>query len=269
MMEERHALAAVFEDTMRQIRDDETLNKAAADSAAKTVLYREGEAPALPAADPTVQTTVTVNGSRTFEAVGRLRKEWPAARIGVLNFASATTPGGGVKNGARAQEEALCRCSTLYPALAQKWLWDDYYQFHRTRDARYTDAVIYTPDVRIIKSDTRIPQRLAPQDWGITDVLTCAAPNLRNVSVTPAELAAIHERRGRQILTVAAAHGVEILVLGAFGCGAFRNDPMIVAEAYRRLLPAFEGQFRQIVFAVYCPPHDPRNLEAFEQVFGR
>ena len=255
-----------FEDTLQRCRKDAALAQALHISlATQRIFLEEEELPTFPSPRFIAPARVIVSPKRTFEAAAAYKGQ----TVAVLNFASSTTPGGGVVNGAHSQEEALCRCSTLYPALAQKWLWDDYYQFHRARDARYTDAVIYTPDVRIIKSDTRIPQRLAPQDWGITDVLTCAAPNLRNVSVTPAELAAIHERRGRQIMTVAAANGVEILVLGAFGCGAFRNDPKIVAEAYRRLLPAFEGQFRQIVFAVYCPPHDPRNLDAFKQVFGR
>lgn len=71
------------------------------------------------------------------------------------------------------------------------------------------------------------------------------------------------------MLTIAAAHGVDILVLGAFGCGAFQNEPEAVANAYREILPEFEGYFSQIVFAVYCAPWDSRNYDVFLQILGQ
>ena len=82
--------------------------------------------------------------------------------------------------GSRAQEEAICRCSTLYPVLNTKENWSRFYKFHRDRhDAKYTDTCIYTHDILIIKSDTDIPRRLPEDNWCKVDVITCAAPNLR------------------------------------------------------------------------------------------
>lgn len=81
-----------------------------------------------------------------------------------------------------------------------------------------------------------------------------------------AELLAIHKARGQKILQIAAAHGTDILILGAFGCGAFRNPPKIVARAYRELLDQFDGHLRRAEFAVYCPPHDSQNYETFRAV---
>ncbi|MDE7120814.1 MAG: TIGR02452 family protein, partial [Oscillospiraceae bacterium] len=181
-------------------------------------------------------------------------------------------------------EESLCRCSNLYPCLNQGWLKRDYYLFHRNRhDLRYTDACIWSPDVKIFKTDTNIPERMPQADWCTVDILTCAAPNLRTkpynamnpgkggtaLQLTDRELGELHEQRARHMLSVALAHHIEILILGAFGCGAFRNNPHIVAQAYRNILdePAFQNKFRHVAFAVYTTPRERENFQAFQRVF--
>lgn len=82
------------------------------------------------------------------------------------------------------------------------------------------------------------------------DVITCAAPNLRlqpsnymnpghgtPVRLTREQIRTLHLQRARKILSVAAIHGAEVLILGAFGCGAFCNPPEVVAGAFRDVLP--------------------------------
>lgn len=278
-MSTRTERIAVFEDTMTLCRVHPRLSAAIAHSIAETRLYLEGQAPPLPAARTLMLTRVAVTSERSLEAAARLHQSAPELRIGVLNFASATHAGGGAKSGASAQEECLCRCTTLYPCLMTDTLMHDYYQMHRARhDRRYTDACIYTPDIIVCKTDTDAPTRMAESEWFTVDVLSCAAPNLRmdantynpdaasKISLTEAEQLALHLQRGRQILTVAAAHGIRALVLGAFGCGAFRNNPRIVATAYAQLLSEFEGAFSDIIFAVYCPPGHPENRLVFENM---
>lgn len=267
-MADRDTLVRVFEDTLKWIDEEPALRKAAGESHSRTVLYRAEDYPAMPQC-PGFETRFQVTGEKSFQAACRLRGEYPTAKLAVLNFASATHTGGGVKNGARAQEESLCRCSTLYPALVNDDLYRDYYLFHRERhDTRYTDAVIYTPDVLIIKTDDDVPQRMPESDWVKTDIITCAAPNLGCVEVSAEELAALHLSRARHLLTTAAANGAEVLVLGAFGCGAFRNDPHIVAGTYKKALAEFAGRFRHVAFAVFHMPHEARNYDAFLSVFG-
>ena len=212
-------------------------------------------------------------------ALHKEHKDW---RIAVLNFASATTPGGGVTKGSSAQEESLCRCSTLYPALTSNALWDAYYSVNRAaRNPLYTDALIYTPNVTICKTDVQFPERLEQSDWTEVDVITCAAPNLRQrpgnqynldqsapVVVSPDELLALHKSRARHILTVAASKGVDAIVLGAFGCGAFQNDPTVVAEAYKDVLEEMKGYFSLIEFAIYCRPRETANYDAFRRTLA-
>ena len=260
-----YQLAEIFRDTMQWIRTDPALSAAAAASAAGTVLYRAEDTPALPDFTP-VHTKRTVTPMRSFESARWLRGVYPDARIAVHNFASATHPGGGVVRGAAAQEECLCRCSTLYPALDTPELAEKYYKFHQSRhDTRYTDAVIWTPDVRVIKTDELMPERLPVPEHFAVDILTCAAPNLswNKLEITEQELYALHVRRLRKLLTVAAAQGDEVLVLGAFGCGAFRNPPAVVSAAYRAVLPEFEGRFLHIDFAIPKDLRGSRNFEAF------
>ena len=118
------------------------------------------------------------------------------------------------------------------------------------------------------------------EDWVTVDVITIAAPDLRDKSnihaplvndgiyMTDAELFGCHVKRAIHMLTCAAAKGADILVLGAFGCGAFQNDPEVVARAYKTALQEFPKVFRQIEFAVYCPPGSSRNYEVFRRVLG-
>lgn len=282
-MDAREQRVKVFQDTMAWIQEEPRLAKAVEKSKSGTRLYSMDETPALPPAASQSKTPVRVTKSRTFEAAMRLKREHPGKRVAVLNFASATNPGGGVERGSSAQEEALCRCSTLFPCLNIPYLKRDFYGFHRARhDVRYTDTCIYTPDVLVIKTDTAMPERMPEKDWTEVDVISCAAPNLREqpynsmnpgigdpIKVTEREQLELHKNRAQKILSVAADQGVDILVLGAFGCGAFRNNPNIVALAYRDVIPEFAGYFDEIEFAVYCALSDTANYEAFTRVLGQ
>lgn len=222
---------------------------------------------------------ISVSKDRSFQAANRLRQKYPDGKIAVHNFASATNPGGGVEHGSSAQEEALCRCSTLFPCLKTQALWQQFYHFHRSRnDVRYTDTCIYTPGIIVIKSDTDFPETLPEKEWNQVDIITCAAPNLRErpynsmnpgngiaAKVTDKELLDIHKSRAAKILLTAAANGANLLVLGAFGCGAFCNNPQVVARAYQEVLCEYAGYFDEIVFAVYCSSRDSRNYDVFQR----
>lgn len=274
----------IFQDTISWLRSDHTLAEAVQRASGQSVVYYEGRTPPLPALDtePHEDIKVHVTKERSFEAAIRLHRGNPDTKIAVHNFASATNPGGGVTRGARAQEECLCRCSTLYPVLAQPRLMKEFYQFHRDQhDVRYTDRCIYSPGIYIIKSDTAAPMRLPKEEWVEVDIITAAAPNLRPrpynmmnpgsgaaISVSDEDLLKIHINRARHMLSVAAINKAEILVLGAFGCGAFQNNPNIVARAYQTILSEFKGRFKEIVFAVYCSPKDMRNYEEFSSILG-
>lgn len=280
MNDDREKRIEIFEDTMRLCRENAKLAEAIKASQANTKFYAAEEYPQKENAGGERRAEINVTSERTLEAAKRLWSKYEGKRIAVLNFASATNPGGGVTTGSSAQEEALCRCSTLYPCLKTNELYGQFYSMHkRRRDPRYTDACIYTPSVISIKSDAPFPQAVPESEWFTVDVITCAAPNLREKpynfmdmgcgrteKVSAAELLEIHKKRGAHILDIAAANGADIVVLGAFGCGAFKNDPNIVAKAYREILPEYKNVFDEIVFAVYCSPKDTGNYDTFKRV---
>ncbi len=279
-MNRQQQLAAIFADTQEMIASTPELKEASRRSAEATRFYEEDEWPALGEAGRAG--AVRVSERRSFEAARVIAEEFPGAHIAVHNFASSTHPGGGVANGASAQEESLCRCSTLYDSLDQRRMWDAYYLPNRGRgDALATDACIWTPDVVVFKSDEALPQRLPASEWLSVDVVTCAAPNLRGTTsnllnpsasrtdgVPLTRIYDIHRQRALHLLTVAAAEGVDCLVLGAFGCGAFRNDPYLVANAWREPIERLRGHFDLIEFAVFHMPYETENYEAFRDEFA-
>ena len=278
MYDHKEKLIQIFEDTERFARENPALSLQAAEARHGTVFYAADDYPALPAGKD-CEGKVAVTRSKTFEAAMKIHTDHSDWRIAVLNFASATNPGGGVKRGSSAQEESLCRCSTLYYAITRRDLWDVYYSVNRAaRNPLYTDAMIYSPGVTICKTDEDYPRRMPEADWVNVDVITCAAPNLRAkpgniynpddaeaVEVSPEQLYEIHVNRAKHILTVAASKCVDALVLGAFGCGAFQNDPAVVAKAYHDVLEEFKSYFRLIEFAIYCRPRETVNYDAFRK----
>ena len=260
----KEELAEIFQDTKNFYENDEILKKNIQESISNTKFYDAEDYPNLPE-KICDKTKITVNQRKTFETALNLRGQ--NLKIAVHNFASATNPGGGVIWGSRAQEESLCRCSTLFPVLNTKENWTRYYNFHRQRnDSIYTDACIYSPNIFICKSDIDLPQRLPQSDWFNVDVMTIAAPNLRKMNLSDDELLQIHEKRLRHMFTVLAHHEVEIFITGAFGCGAFRNNPYVVAQAYKNVLKDFDGHFKEIIFAVYCSPRELDNFIAFNKI---
>jgi uncharacterized protein (TIGR02452 family) len=121
------------------------------------------------------------------------------------------------------------------------------------------------------------------EDWYEVDVITCAAPNLNNkprnsynvgdgvkaVKVSDEKLGEIHEKRLRRLLDVAVLEGDDTVILGAFGCGAFKNNPEVVAQAARKVIEDYLYAFKNIEFAVYCSPRDDRNFKIFDKVMKR
>lgn len=265
----RDEMITTFRDTVEFYNTDENLRQAIQGSIKGTAFYGAEDYPPLPERR-FKRTVVTVVKKRSFEAATVKQRKHLELRIVVHNFASATNPGGGVMYGSRAQEESLCRCSTLYPVLNTEENLKRFYAVNRTKDdPLHDDACIYTPEIIICKSDVDRPARLPRDKWNSVDVLTIAAPNLQGLTITDEELFALQAKRIRHMFTVAAHHGAEIFVTGAFGCGAFRNSPTVVAQAYKKVLAEFDGYFKEVVFAIYCRPQETANFETFNGHFGK
>lgn len=197
----------------------------------------------LPTPAPTgVAPTVSVTAESTLAATRRLARD---GEVAALVFASAKNPGGGFRSGAQAQEESLARASALYRCLTAV---PQFYAVHRAgSDNLYSDRVIHSPGVPVFRDDDG---RLLESAYQVS-FLTAAAPNRGAVPGSRAgQVAAILAKRARRVLGVAAVHGHRRLVLGAWGCGVFRNDPAMVADAFAGALVDSAGWFDEVVFAV-------------------
>ncbi|MFF7753993.1 TIGR02452 family protein [Streptomyces sp. NPDC007971] len=207
-----------------------------------------------------------VTGESSLEAARRLA----GAPVAVLNFSSARNPGGGYLNGAQAQEEALCRASALYTCLLEARAFYDHHRAHR--DPFYTDRVIHSPAVPVFRDDRG---RLLPDPY-LAGFLTAAAPNAgvvrRQAPERTAGLPQALAVRAERVLETAAAHGYRQLVLGAWGCGVFQNDPAQVAGAFRALLGPggrFARTFSHVVFGVLDRTPGATVREAFVRAFAQ
>ncbi|KAK2063079.1 hypothetical protein LY76DRAFT_504486 [Colletotrichum caudatum] len=241
---------------------------------------------ACPAHRPRARIRV-VNADTLNAAVDLAALRPDGGRVAVLNMASDIHPGGGWLKGAVAQEEAMCYRSSLYLSLHAR-----HYPLKRR-------GGLYTPDVVVVRGDMAgghrllVPDGVAYADLPVVSVLSVAAirrPELRRrqVATTTAAAAAAGTRgqdvyvfaraadraltleKMRLCLRMAASRGHSLLVLGALGCGAFRNPPEEVAACWLEVLGEAEfggGWWREVWFAVYDRKNEG-NFDVFEDVLG-
>jgi uncharacterized protein (TIGR02452 family) len=204
--------------------------------------------------------TIEVTNETTTNAALRLI-DASHTNVVALNFASAVNVGGGFLGGSIAQEEDLCRCSGLYACLKSKPV---FYNDNILYDsAYYTDNVIYSPNVPFFRNDNHV---LMEKPFELS-IITAPAPCLRNMENIDQDMLHVTLRcRIRKILQIAEDYKHKTLVLGAWGCGAFKNDPEIVANVFSEMLkeiPAFE----HICFAVYDNDIPAMKFNTFNNIF--
>jgi len=209
-----------------------------------------------------VRLNTQVENMSTVEAVRKLHSEGKR-NIGVLNFASAKNPGGGFLNGAKAQEESLASSSTLYRTLIAN---EEYYRENRANQSMmYTDYAIYSPEVTFFR-DERFELTENPVK---ASVLTLPAVNMGQViqkGEDTGQAEKVMKRRMELALAVFADRGAKNLVLGAYGCGVFQNNPIQIAAWWRELLgETYVIYFESVFRAVLDTSRGEACIRAFEQ----
>jgi len=210
---------------------------------------------------------IEVTHETTQVAARRLVEAESISDLVLLNFASARNPGGGFLNGAKAQEEDLTRCSGLYRCLLTQ---PTYYEANRNDNSvLYTDHMVYSPRVPWFRTRSRD----VPNTVFLASVITAPAPNAgaalqRDPRCGPDIEAALRQRAGL-VLAVASYEGHRNLLLGAWGCGVFRNSPAQVADAFGTWLESdrFVGSFDRVVFAIYDRTPNQSTFAAFRRRF--
>ena len=217
---------------------------------------------------PGLATVFEVVNETTLSGIARVLSSGPGP-VAALNFASAKNPGGGFLNGSHAQEESLARSSALHASQSRA---RDFYERHRASSTLlYSDAMILSPGCPIIRDD----DGALLDEPRLATFITSAAPNAGAAAVNrPAELPTIpgvFRRRSEYVLALASSRGCNRLVLGAWGCGVFRNDPHIVAESFAAHLKHgdWSGRFERVVFSVLDTSPTHATLAAFRGALNR
>lgn len=186
----------------------------------------------------------------------------------VMNFANAVHPGGGYIYGAVAQEECLCRESTLYASISSKSAEEMYYANIINSNVFDTDYMLLSPHVDVFRN---VFMELLPTPYTVA-VLTIAAPNLHGKAgvVGQTEMDCYMKRRIRQCLKCGAYYGYKTAALGAWGCGAFGHDARRAAEYFRCVLidEGYQNYYDKIVFSVYDNTPEQYNYRCFKEAFN-
>lgn len=206
-------------------------------------------------------------------ALARKRVDEGISKVLVLNLASPVHPGGGVRRGARAQEEDLCRKSSLLLSLESKTA-SRYYEYNKSLHSFMgSDALMLTPSVEIIKDENGV----LLDDSVVVSVLTCAAPKVSGGKEGMSEAAyrQLVYNRIVGMLKSAAFFGYRHLILGAWGCGAYGNDASVISDLFRRTLNELDYNgfkerdlFSRIDFAVLDRTPAQFNYKQFKRNFG-
>jgi uncharacterized protein (TIGR02452 family) len=241
-----------------------------ANSIQQTILYRPGDFHTLiPEATERHEktATITVTSETTLQAASDACRETDA-HVCCLNFASARNPGGGFLGGSQAQEESLARSSGLYASLMHKG--SEFYEHNRNlKTALYSDYLIYSPRVPVFRSEDggllAIPYFVS----FVTTPAVNAGAVRQNEPQSVSRIVPMMRQRAGNVFAVAAANRCTHLILGAWGCGVFQNDPIAVADVFHNVL--YDGdwndKFRAITFAVYDNSKDQQTFRAFRQRF--
>lgn len=204
---------------------------------------------------------ITVTTEDSFGAAGRFENPF------VMNFANAHCPGGGFRLGATTQEEALCRCSTLYASITSGGAKEMYVHNNTHINPVESDYMLYSPNVCVFR-DNKCNLISSPFTAA---VITLPAPNRRGAAIVAsgAKIEEAMTRRIRIMLAVAAENGHRNLIPGAWGCGAFGNRPDNVSEYFRKVIidEGYGRLFDNICFAVYGKENG-RNYLAFKKTFS-
>lgn len=261
-------LIEIFNDTLKQCRENPILKASVESGIENSKMYDSGfHTDKRPLYD---SCKITVVNDRSLTVAEPLAEKYN--KVAVLNFADPFEAGGLVKCGAITQEECLCRCSTLYPVISNPKFDEFFYKYHsESANHRWlSDRIIYSPDMTVFKTDTILPEMR--EKFFKVDIITATAPILTDRNFSRNKLLKVYRARIRNILKSAMDNNADSIVLGAFGCGAFRNPPESVASDFYNVIISenYNYCFKEIVFPVLVNnKRDKHNFEVFSEIFSR
>ena len=230
-------------------------------------LYTPEQVAKLPAQDMSGSepSRITLRNQDTLEAAFELHqhKKETEKPVLILNFANPHRPGGGIRSKPGTQEEHLCVKTTVLCSLETEEAWPFYQTNLDCGTQAQTDAILFSPNTMVIRN----PDLSLREDPFPVAVMTVSAPIASRMEESELpNLENILKGRIRGMLRAAAAEGYTHLVLGAWGCGNFGNDPELVAKLFHE---ALQGSFEEVPMAVFDNSEDQYRYSCFEKYFGK
>ena len=198
----------------------------------------------------------------------------------VLNMANRQKPGGGVLGGARAQEEDIFRRTNIFRSMYQFHYIGKDFNIPAKREHYPMDrntGGVYSPGVTVFRGERNngYPFLDNPYKLAFVSVAAINSPDLDECNMLTPKMAEAACRKIRTIFRIALKHGHDSIVLGAWGCGAFKNPPAHIAKLFHQILEEceFKDKFAKVVFAIMenhhaGETHNPEgNLLPFKREF--
>lgn len=266
----------VFEDTKKICLENKIVKRNIESSIKRQKFIDENQPIKIKQINNRLTGNIELKNDKTIHCALEYLNGYKGCRVAILNFADWLDKGGCVNSGLTTQEESICRCTTLYQNLIN----DNVSQYYISHNEKYkkdkksivyaNNDIIYSPDVQILKDDkiSWSVQNIDHTNARFVDVITCAAPwNISHgITLTNQEIYDIHTDKINRILQIAQHNNVDIIILGAHGCGAFNNNPEIVAKAYKTIINKYKSNFKKIVFAIPIINGKSNNYDIFKSV---
>ena len=243
----------IFEDSRRLWETDPVLRTAMERARERTVLVPVRKNIPCHEGDrrQREEVRVRVSRKRSLQAAASYRSK----HVCVVSFADTTEPGGGVTSGADTQEARICRCSTLYPCLDTPALQESFYTPNQGEGGPlHSEDCIYSPGVTVFRYNDEKMELLPESGRFRVDVLSCAAPEISSPGCSEARLRNLYRKCVRRIFDIAAEHGAEVLVFGAYG-----TSPRTLARVFRDELEYYKTCFETVEFAMCSESGDEGN----------
>lgn len=212
------------------------------------------------------KTKIVVLKETTTGAIIEEYNKNPNSNVFALNFANATTPGGGFLVGHSAQEESIFRNTTIIPSIFKNTKMYSYNILHYNKQL-YHDKMIVSKSISVIRgNDGNLIESPAVASFITSPAVFATVAKRKGASVK--KINEIMTQRIDKILNVCYKEGADVVVLGSFGCGVFGNNPEDVSLIFKDLIEGkYKNQFKKVIFAIYSRSKEDRNLEIFKEAF--
>ncbi len=207
--------------------------------------------------NPKYNTKISFNHNSTVETI--LGIDNTDTKVCALIFSSESfnnNTGCGIH-----QEDTILRTSTMYKLIDTAYTLKNYYSFNKQNENN--SRCIYLSKVLFFKNEDDI--KLDDENQKVVDLILSTPPNQVKEDLSNEASKSIIYKKLKNLFNVAIEKKVEILILGAYGCGSYENSPTIVSKIFKSLIDEYNGYFKEIIFSIKSKDDFDTNYSVFKK----